>query len=145
MFFRRVGRYLETLSDSVSHEIATLEALGDLTSGEITPDDVVDEVLLRGYQERDEELNEQRLQERLMELAREALAAAVTQSRARRRRAPVTIDTEIPDIQPRDEPAASADERRHVDLDDILPDLDTPMPDDEIARRELRDCLRAAF
>jgi hypothetical protein len=31
----------------VRHQIAYLEAIGDLTTGELTPDDVVDEVLLR--------------------------------------------------------------------------------------------------
>jgi hypothetical protein len=35
----------------VRHQIAYLEAIGNLTTGELTPDDVVDEVLLRAYRE----------------------------------------------------------------------------------------------
>jgi len=58
MFFARVAPHLEQLSDFVRHQIAYLEAIGDLPAGELTPDDVIDEVLVRAYREFDGNVDE---------------------------------------------------------------------------------------
>jgi len=49
MFFERIARHLEHVSELARHQIAYAEAAGDLTPGELTPDEAVDEVLLRAY------------------------------------------------------------------------------------------------
>src|SRR6267143_4576803 len=60
MFFERIARHLEHVSELARHQIAYAEAAGDLTPGELTPDEAVDEVLLRAYPEFDGEWDEQR-------------------------------------------------------------------------------------
>jgi hypothetical protein len=111
MFFTLVARHLEQLSDFVRHQIAYLEAIGDLTTGELTPDDVIDEVLLRAYRELDGNVDEHTLHRRLTALVRETLEAAVNSARV-----------------------APPHARAPLKLEDLVPDLETPTPEDEAAR-----------
>ncbi len=100
MFFERTARHLEHVSEFARHQIAYAEATGDLTPGELTSDEAVDEVLLRAYREFDAAWDERRLRARLAELARETIAAAAKRSRAWHRRTPARIETDIPDVPP---------------------------------------------
>ena len=125
----------------VRHQIAYLEAIGDLTTGELTPDDVVDEVLLRAYREFHGNVDEHTLHQRLTALARETLAAAVKSSRAWRRRTPARLETDIPDTPPAEWVTTLGDERldywepdEDLKLEDLVPDLEMPTPADEAAR-----------
>ena len=152
MFFSLVARHLEQLSDFVRHQIAYLEAIGDLTTGELTPDDVIDEVLLRAYREFDGNVDEHTLHRRLTALVRETLEAAVNSARAWRRRTPARLGTDIPDTPPHEWVTTLGDERldywepdEDLKLEDLVPDLETPTPEDEAARRELIECVRTAL
>jgi RNA polymerase sigma factor (sigma-70 family) len=152
MFFERIARHLEHVSELARHQIASAEATGDLTPGELTPDEAVDEVLLRAYREFDAEWDEPRLRARLVELARETIAAAVKRFGAWRRRTPARIETDIPDVPPSEWVTTLGEERlefyepdEDLKLEDVLPDLEIPTPEDVAATRELRDCIAAAL
>jgi len=152
MFFELIGRHLEYLSEFAGHQIAYFEAIGDLAPGELTADEVVDEVLLRAYREFDGNPGERRLRARLIELARETMAAAVRRSKAWRRRTPTRIETDIPDTPPSEWVTTLGDERldfyepdEDLKLEDIVPDLDMPTPEEEAETRELRGCVSAAL
>lgn len=133
MFFSLVARHLEQLSDFVRHQI--------LTTGELTPDDVIDEVLLRAYREFDGNVDEHTLHRRLTALVRETLEAAANSARAWRRRTPARLGTDIPDTPPHEWVTTLGDERldywepdEDLKLEDLVPDLETPTPEDEAAR-----------
>jgi RNA polymerase sigma factor (sigma-70 family) len=152
MFFERIAGHLEHVCEFVRHQIAYAEATGDLTPGELTPDEAVDEVLLRAYREFDAEWDEGRLRARLVELARETVAAAVKRSRAWHRRTPARIETDIPDVPPSEWVTTLGEERlefyepdEDLKLEDVLPDLEMPTPEDVAATRELRECISAAL
>jgi len=151
-FFARVAPHLAALSEFLRHEIAYLEATGDLEAGDVTPDDVIDEVLLRASREFDDKRDEETLRPWLIALARETLAAAVASARAWRRRTPARLEADIPDTPPREWVTTLGEERldywepdEDLKLEDLLPDLEMPTPEGEAARRELRECLRAAL
>ena len=152
MFFERIARHLEHVSELARHQIAYAEAAGDLTPGELTPDEAVDETLLRAYREFDAEWDEGRLRARLVELGRETIAAAVKRSRAWRLRTPARIETDIPDVPPSEWVTTLGEERlefyepdEDLKLEDVLPDIEIPTPEDVAATRELRDCISAAL
>ena len=152
MFFERIAGHLAQVSEFARHQIAYAEATGDLSPGELTPDEAVDEVLLRAYREFDGEWDERRLGERLVELARETIAAAAKRSGAWRRRTPARIETDIPDVPPSEWVTTLGEERldfyepdEDLKLEDVLPDLEIPTPEDVAATRELRDCIGAAL
>jgi RNA polymerase sigma-70 factor (ECF subfamily) len=152
MFFARVARHLEELSDFVRHQIAHLEAIGDLAAGELTPDEVIDEVLLRAHREFDGDVDDETLRRRLTALVRETLATAVKSARAWRFRTPARLETDIPDTPPHEWVTTLGDERlefwepdEDLKLEDLIPDLEMPTPEDEAARREIRECVRAAL
>ena len=95
--FQLIGPHLEHLSEFVRHRLAYFEATGDLPPGEQTPDEVVDEVLLRAQREFNGTPDEQWVRARLIELARETIAGTVKRSKAWRRRTSARIETDIPD------------------------------------------------
>jgi len=149
-FFTQIAGHLESLAAFVRHQIAYLEAVGDLAAGELTADDVIDEVLLRAHREFDETVDAATLDRRLTALARETLAAAVKRSRVWRRRA--RLETDVPDVPPREWVTTLGEERlefwepdEDLKLEDLVPDLDAPTAEDAVARRELRECVQAAL
>jgi len=50
-FFSSASQQLDRLYELVRHQLAYFESAGDLMPGELTPEDVVDAVLLRAYHE----------------------------------------------------------------------------------------------
>src|SRR4030095_12749268 len=51
IFFALASRQLKRLYQFVRHQLAYFESVGDLIPGELTPEEVVDAVLLRAYRE----------------------------------------------------------------------------------------------
>jgi len=152
MFFETIGPHLEPLSEFVRHQVAYFEATGDLAPSELTPDEVVDDVLLRAYREFAGHPDEQGLRGRLTELARQTLAEAVKGSREWRRRTAARTETDVPDVPPAEWVQTLGEERldfwepdEDFKLEDLLPDLDVPSPEEEAETRELRRCVAGAL
>lgn len=83
-FFIQVNRELKGLYRFVRHQLAYFESVGDLIPGELSPEEVVDEVLLSAYREFVKNPAQREMRAWLLQLARKQLAAAVKRSRAER-------------------------------------------------------------
>jgi RNA polymerase sigma factor (sigma-70 family) len=151
LFFSLLGRYLPGLYHFVRRELRYREAAGDLVRGELTAEDVVDAVLLQAYSEFVTDHPARKLRRWLIQLARQHLAAQV-----RRRQAEtvstVHIEQDIPETPPQEYVSILGDEildfyepDEDLKLQDVVPDLKVPTPEQEAETSELRGCLEAAL
>ncbi len=142
--FSLIGRHLSGLYHVVRHELAYREAVGDLLPGEVAVEDVVDAVLLSAYREFVKEPPARRLGGWLIERARQYLAAEVKRSRSERKRTG-HIEEAVPETPPQQFVSTLGDEildfhepDDDLKLEDIVPDLTVPTPEQETAAAELR-------
>jgi RNA polymerase sigma factor (sigma-70 family) len=150
-FFALVGRHLGNLYHVVRHELARAQAVGDLGPNELTPEDVVDAVVLRAYERFVAEPPGSRVRSWLIGLAREHLAAEIRRLKADRARTE-RIDQDIPDTPPPEYVSTLGDETldfhepdEDLKVEDVLPDLKVPTPEQEAEGRELQRCVAAAL
>jgi RNA polymerase sigma factor (sigma-70 family) len=150
-FFSLIGRHLSGLYHVVRHELAYREAVGDLLPGEVAVEDVVDAVLLSAYREFVKEPPARRLGGWLIERARKYLAAEVKRSRSERKRT-VHIEEDVPETPPQQFVSTLGDEildfhepDEDLRLEDIVPDLTVPTPEQETVAAELRQCVDEAL
>jgi RNA polymerase sigma factor (sigma-70 family) len=151
-FFFQVNRELKGLYRFVRHQLAYFESVGDLIPGELSPEEVVDEVLLSAYREFVKNPAQREMRAWLLQLARKQLAAAVKRSRAERNLT-VHIEEDIPETPPTEEVSTLGDEildfyqpDEDLKLEDIFPDVDVSTPEDFVAaKEELLRCVNAAL
>jgi RNA polymerase sigma factor (sigma-70 family) len=152
VFFSLVSQHVKTLNRFVRHEIAQLESVGDLLKGELTPQDVVDAVLLRAYREYVGESGPPEVSRGwLMRLAREQIEAEVKERKSEREDA-VRIEDDIPETPPAEQASTQGEEilyfyepEEDLKVEDLVPDLKMPTPAQEVEAQELQSCLRAAL
>ena len=151
-FFSLMGRHLEDVYPLVRHLLAHAEAVGDLLPGELTPEDVVDAVILRAYREFVKVPPERSIRRWLVGMAREHVEAEVKRLRAWRARTPRRTEENVPDTPPAEWVSTLGDETldfhepdEDLKLEDVLPDLGVPTPEEEAESGELRGCVRAAL
>jgi RNA polymerase sigma factor (sigma-70 family) len=149
-FFAVVSQQLKRLHRFVRHQLAYHEAAGDLLPGEITPEEVADAVLIRAYLEFVRNPPSKTVRSWLIGLAREHLRTEARRSRERRR----TISTEedVPETPPTEWVSTLGDEildfyepDEDLRLEDVLPDLKVPTPEQVAEAKELRMCVNAAL
>jgi RNA polymerase sigma factor (sigma-70 family) len=151
-FFSQINRHLKELYRFVRHQLAYSESVGDLIPGELSPEEVVDEVLLRAYREFVKNPTQREMRAWLLQLARKQLAAAVKRSRAERNLT-VHIEEDIPETPPTEEVSTLGEEildfyqpDEDLKLEDIFPDVDVSTPEDFVAaKEELLRCVNAAL
>lgn len=151
LFLPLIGRHLNGLYHYVRHQLAYLQSVGDLLPDELTPEDVVDAVLLRAYREFVNDPPERKIRSWLIRLAREHLTAEVRRLRGERERT-VHIEEDIPETPPEEYVSTLGEEilyfhepEEDLKLEDVIPDLKVPTPEQEAERAELRRCLEAAL
>ncbi len=151
-FFALVSRHLKALHHFVRHELRYLEAVGDLTPGTVTSDDVVDAVLLDAHRQFVKHPPDEWLGGWLVRLAREHLDSEVKRFASERRRMPTHIEDDVPETPPAEAVSTLGDEildfyepDEDLKLEDIIPDLDAQSPEEEAARSELRQCVDVAL
>ena len=151
-FFALVSRHLKGLHHFVRHELRYLEAVGDLAPGTVTPDDVVDAVLLYAHRQFVKHPPDERLRGWLVRLAREHLDSEVKRFASERQRTPAHIEDDVPETSPAEAVSTLGDEildfyepDEDLKLEDIIPDLDAQSPEEEAARSELRQCVDVAL
>jgi RNA polymerase sigma factor (sigma-70 family) len=147
-----VNQHLKTLNRFVRHELAHFQAAGDLLPGDLTPEDVVDATLLRAYREfgkRGPAGHE--ISGWLIGLAREHLEAEVRRLKSERE-STVHIEEDIPETPPQEQAATLGEEilyfyepEEDLKLEDVIPDLTMPTPEQVLERKELRSCVNAAL
>jgi RNA polymerase sigma factor (sigma-70 family) len=151
-FFALVSRHLKALHHFVRHELRYLEAVGDLTPGTVTSDDVVDAVLLDAHRQFVKHPPDEWLGGWLVRLAREHLDSEVKRFASERRRMPTHIEDDVPETPPAEAVSTLGDEildfyepDEDLKVEDIIPDLDAQSPEEEAERSELRQCVDMAL
>jgi RNA polymerase sigma factor (sigma-70 family) len=151
LFFSLASRQLKGLYEFVRHQLAYSESVGDLIPGELTPEEVVDAVLLRAYREFVKDPAGREMTNWLVELAREQLEAEVRRLKSERERT-VHIEEDIPETPPTEEVSTLGEEildfhqpDEDLKLEDVIPDLKFPTPEQIAETKELRRCVNTAL
>ncbi|MCU1233874.1 MAG: putative polymerase, sigma 28 subunit, partial [Candidatus Solibacter sp.] len=151
-FFSIVSPHIDALSHFVSHLVAYAEARGDLVRGEVTPQDIVDETLLRAYERFYRKAPEGSIRRWLNRIALKEVDAEVRRSKAERSR--IYIEDRIPITPPElevsylglgDEVLDFYQFDESLKVEDILADFELPPADAEVEASELRARVRAAL
>jgi RNA polymerase sigma factor (sigma-70 family) len=152
LFFSLVGRHLAALDHVLRHEIAYLESVGTLLPRELRPEEVVDATLVRACREFVERPPEGKIKRWLLALAKQQLAAEVARLKGWRDRTPVRLEHDVPETPPTEQVSRLGEEildfhepDEDLKVEDVLPDLEAPSPEEEIARQEMRWCVSAAL
>jgi DNA-directed RNA polymerase specialized sigma24 family protein len=103
-FMSLVRERLSELYDYVRHELAAREAVGNLVPDDLTPDDVVDDVILRAYREFVRNPEEQPGDDWLRRLAKERIRSEVRRRRWEREHG-MHIEDDIPETSPSEDAA----------------------------------------
>src|SRR5262249_11513626 len=143
LFSTLAERHLKNLYNFVRREIAYYLATGDLPPGEMTTEDVVDAALLQAYREFVKGPPRREIRSWLIGLAVGRVDAEVKRSRAER--AGVHIEEDIPETPPAVEVSTLGDEimdfyqpDEDQKLEDIIPDITAPTPEQVLESRELQ-------
>jgi len=151
-FLALASPHFDRLREFVRHQIAYFESLGDLIPGELTPQEVVDAVVVRAAGELTGGRRESEIGSWLIQLASERLHAEIQRAKAERDTM-IHIEEDIPETPPEEEIAAAGDEifefyqpDEDLKLEDIFPDQDLSTPEDMVAaKEELLHCVNAAL
>ena len=150
-FCSAVGQHLTRLHRFVRHELACFEAVGDLVPGELTPEDVVDAVVLRAYWEFvNDPATREIKQSRLLRQAIKYLEVEVRGSSPDgHRAAPVEngctgTSPHLRVVTPGHEILDFYEPREHLKFESVLPDVDAASVE-EAETPELRQCLNEAL
>lgn len=144
LFSTLAERHLKNLYNFARREIAYYLATGDLLPGEITAEDVVDATLLQAYREFVKDPARREIRSWLIGLVVEKVEAEVKRSKAERAGS-VHIEEDIPETPPVKEVSTLGDEimdfyqpDEDQKLEDIIPDMTTPTPEQILESRELQ-------
>jgi len=144
LFSALAERHLKSLYNFARREIAYYLATGDLPPGEIITEDVVDSSLLQAYREFVKDPARREIRSWLIGLAVEKVEAEVKRSKAERAGG-VHIEEDIPEIPPAEEVSTLGDEimdfyqpDEDQKLEDIIPDMTAPTPEQVLESRELQ-------
>jgi RNA polymerase sigma factor (sigma-70 family) len=149
--FSLITPHLNRLNHFVHHVIAYAEAMGDLQTGDLTSQDVVDGTLIRAS---GEFLRGKSIPDVKGWLVRRALdELEVEVDRLKKEHAgTASIDEDVPEIPPAEEVSASGDEI--FDLyqpdqasrpEDLVPDIEAVNLEEEVETEEVQDVVRKAL
>lgn len=140
LFISVIEPHLKKLYNFVRREIAYHEASGDLIPGEVTTDEAVDETVVRAYEKLPARPPNMELDRWLMKLAMEYVDSEVKRSRTERKKI-VYIEEPIPETPPTEAVSTLGDEildfyqpDEDLKLEDIIPDIEVPLPEEEAQR-----------
>ncbi len=144
VFSTLAQHHLKSLYNFVRREIAYYQANRELPPGDITAEDVVDATLLKAYSEFGRDAAGRRLRDWLIGLAVEEVEDEVKRSKAERA-GRVHIEEDIPETPLTEEVSTLGDEimdfyqpDEDQKLEDIIPDLRAPTPEQILESRELQ-------
>ncbi|HEX9455690.1 MAG TPA: sigma-70 family RNA polymerase sigma factor [Candidatus Binatia bacterium] len=152
VFFAAASHQLNRLYDFVRHQLAYFESIGDLVPGELTAEDVVDDVMLGAYHEFLKQPDDRDIGKWLTELARERLRRKVKRLKSDRKRA-VHIEEDVLETAPAEAVTSLGEEildfyqpDDDLKLEDMFPDVDVSTPEVFVAaKEELLRCVNAAL
>ena len=147
-FFALVTPHLDRLYHFVRHVIRYSEAMGDVGRGELTAEDIVDGAIVRAYRDFRKGLSIRDVRSWLIRAAIDELDREVQRSE-RQRELALSIDQDIPETPPTEEVSTLGDEildfyqpDEDLKMEDIIPDIEVPTPEEEAETSELRRCVK---
>jgi ribosomal subunit interface protein len=150
-FFALVESHLGKLREVAGHVLRYVEARGDLPPGELELDDVVDAALVRAYDEFSKNRTPENIRSRLVRFALDEIKRSVKRAKTDRTRA-VHIEEDVPETPPAEEVSTLGEEILYfyqpdedLRMEDIIPDIEIPRPDQIAETNELRRCVRDAL
>jgi ribosome-associated translation inhibitor RaiA/DNA-directed RNA polymerase specialized sigma24 family protein len=150
-FFALVNPHLEKLNDVVRYVLAMMEARGDLPAGALDPEDIVGTVLLRAYDAFSKDPAQGDIRSRLIRFALKAIEAEVRRGKNERDQG-VPVEHGVPETPPQEEVTRLGEDVLYfyqpdevLKVEDVIPDLETPSPEQEVEQKELRGCVRRAL
>jgi RNA polymerase sigma factor (sigma-70 family) len=150
-FHSAVDPHVATLSHFARHLVRRAESNGDLLPGELDAEDLVSDVLLRAYEEWGKERPAPPVRGWLMRLALRQLQHEIERSRGERR-GTLSVEKSAPETPPSEEVTRLGEEildfyqpDEALRIEDVLPDIRTPSPEEELETAELRRCVREAL
>ncbi len=147
-FFPLVEPHMGALRNVAGRVLRYVEARGDLPQNALELDDVVDAALARAYDKFAKERVPENIRSRLIRFALDEIKAAVKRFKTERERT-VHIEEEIPETSPAEEVSTLGDEildfyqpDEDLKVEDVVPDIEAPTPDEIAETEELRRCVR---
>jgi RNA polymerase sigma factor (sigma-70 family) len=151
-FFQLVNPHLDWLDHFVHHLIRYSEAMGELVRGELNSEEVVDEVVIRGFRELSKNVFVGDVRSWLARLAVDYLDVETNRRSQLRREAPVHIEEDIPETPPQEEVGQLGEEilyfyqpNEDLKVEDVIADPGAATPEEQLETRELRECVRDAL
>jgi RNA polymerase sigma factor (sigma-70 family) len=149
-FFDLVDPYLKDLTDFVGHELACAEAIGDLARGAIATADLVDSVLLEASEQFAKDPSRKSVRAWLTKLALQRLESEI--KRSRDEQAALHVEDHVPATSAAEKATNLGDEildyyqpDEDLKLEDLIPNLEGPTPEEEAELDEVRACIRVAL
>ena len=151
VFFARLSRYMNGLYRYARHLLRYYQQLGDLPPGQIDVDDIVDTAVLGAFREFGKGGADRDLRSRLMRHARRYVQNEIGRIRAS---SELTISKEedVPETPPEKEVSLLGEEifeffepDEDLKVEDVVPDLDVPAPEQELETAEWQQCVNSAM
>lgn len=150
-FFSTATPYLAALTGFVRHSLAEAVLRGDLAAEVVSAEDLVDSALIQAYDKLGGHPTPDGLESLLKQCAAEQLHGEIKRSRTERKRN-VHIEDDVSGTSPASEVSTLGEEvlefyqpDEDLRLEDILPDLEIPTPEQEAKASELRRHVRSAL
>jgi RNA polymerase sigma factor (sigma-70 family) len=150
-FFAQLSRHLSGLYRYAQHLLRYHEALGDLPPGQITVEDVVDTAVLGAYRRLGNAAADDDLRNCLVSISRGYVQTEVARSAARRDLT-VSKEDDLPETAPEEEVSRLGEEifdffepDEDLKVEDVVPDLDVPDPEQAAETAEWQQCVNAAI
>lgn len=141
-------RALETF---VRHVLEFAESRGDLVPGQLRPADVVDETLIRASTGFSGTRARTGIRQWLMDTAGKYIQDEVARTTWERDRT-VHLEEDIPETPPKEEVSTLGEEifdfyqpDEDLKLEDVIPGIEIPTPEQDAEREELRRCVKSAL
>jgi RNA polymerase sigma factor (sigma-70 family) len=147
-FHAAVDPHISTLTDYARHLVRYAESIGNLPVGELDPEDLVADVLVRAYAEWIKRPPSRPVRGWLIQLAEQQMREETKRYR-QEHRGTISIEGLAPKTPPDEELPLPEEETldyyqpdEALRIEEVLPDIRTPTPEQELQTRELRRCIR---
>lgn len=149
--FAQLGRYMNGLYRYARHLLRYYEAQEGLRQNQIDVEDIVDAAVLETYCELGRAKDDRDVRRLLMKNARRYVQREIEQLNARRELT-VSKEDDVPETPPEEEVMTLGEEifeffepEEDLKVEDVVPDLDLPTPEEMTDRIELQQCVDSAL
>jgi RNA polymerase sigma factor (sigma-70 family) len=147
-FFTLIHPYLDRLTEFARHAVSYAEARGDLPRDALKPEELVDETLLRAYNQFIKHPDVGSVGNWLVDMAGKQVEEEIKRFR-RDAESAVHLEQHLPLTPPAQDVGSPGD--AYLDfwepdeilkVEDVIPDLRVPTPEDKVAAKEVQECVR---